>query len=428
MLKKNTLSAILFLFSIHTLCAQTTVSGGIFTSTTWLKSKSPYIVTSNLIVFDDVVLTIQAGVVVKFEDNTSLELRNGKLIALGTPQDSIVFTAKNSSPYKGIWKGILVIGTTGQNGQDNQIRMAYCQGLYADLFLNLDIAYHTPYTFNNCSFGYNNTVFYDGLESVFINNSTFYNNDVGIESGRAYTVRNSLFKDNKIGAKAIARLDSCTFINNTEYALLPYGITTNNTFLKNKIAVGESYFNSVNSTFTGNIVKGNEVGVEILTYFNSSINFSNNIICDNRLYNVKRINNNNGNNNVADLSHNCWCTQDSIAIESKILDAKDDVSLGLILISPIANNCVETISSVQNKENTPNIVIYPNPTHEEVTVSCKNLTPQYLTLLDVNGKVLIHKKGETSSTVFNLSGYPSGIYIIKINTINSFVIKRIIKN
>jgi Secretion system C-terminal sorting domain len=428
MFKKNTFSAILFLFSIHALCGQTTVSGGIFSSTTWLKSKSPYIVTSNLIVFDDVVLTIQAGVVVKFEDNTSLELRNGKLVALGTARDSIVFTSKNTSPYRGIWKGILVIGTTMQTGQDNQIQMAYCQGLYADLFLNLDIAYHTPYTFNNCSFGYNNTVFYDGLESVRINNSTFYNNDIGIEAGYAYTVRNSLFKDNKIGAKAVARLDSCTFINNTVYALLPYGITTNNTFLKNKIAVGESYFNSVNNTFTGNIIKGNEVGVEMLTYFNGFIDFSNNIICDNRLYNVKRINNNNGNNNVADLSRNCWCTHDSIAIESKILDAKDDVNLGLILISPISNNCVETISSIQNKENDPNIVVYPNPAYEEVTVSCKNLTPQYLTLLDVNGKVLLRKKGETSSTIFDLSDYPSGIYIIKINTINSFFVKRIVKN
>jgi hypothetical protein len=428
MSKKNTVSAILFLFSISAIIAQTTVSGGIFSSTTWLKSKSPYIVTNNLVVFDDVVLTIQAGVIVKFEDNASLELRNGKLVALGTAQDSIVFTSKNASPYKGIWKGILVIGTTRQAGQGNQIQMAYCQGLYADLFLNLDIAYHTPYTFNNCSFGYNKTAFYDGFESVFINNSSFYNNDVGIESGNSYTVRNSLFKDNKIGAKAVARIDSCTFINNTVYALLPYGITTNNTFLKNKIAVGESYFNSVNNTFTGNIVKDNEVGVEILTYFNNSIDFSNNIICDNRLYNVKRINNNNGNNNVADLSRNCWCTSDSIAIEAKILDAKDDITLGLIIISPKSNNCLQTISSTQNKENTNNVLIYPNPTHEDITVSCENMTPQYLTLLDVNGKVLIHKKGETPSTTFNLSDYPNGIYIIKINTNNGFIVKRLIKN
>jgi hypothetical protein len=55
--------------------AQTTVSGGIFSNTTWTAANSPYIVTGNIVLFPGYVLTIQPGVTVKFSDSTNIEIR-----------------------------------------------------------------------------------------------------------------------------------------------------------------------------------------------------------------------------------------------------------------------------------------------------------------------------------------------------------------
>ncbi len=77
--------------------AQTNVSGGIFTSTTWTLVNSPYIVVDTIVVFPGVTLTIEPGVMVKFTNDTRIEIRQAKLIANGTSADSITFTS-NTPP------------------------------------------------------------------------------------------------------------------------------------------------------------------------------------------------------------------------------------------------------------------------------------------------------------------------------------------
>ena len=57
--------------------AQTPVSGGIYANTTWTLANSPYIVTGNVVVFPGVTLTIEPGVVVKFDNAMMLEIRQG---------------------------------------------------------------------------------------------------------------------------------------------------------------------------------------------------------------------------------------------------------------------------------------------------------------------------------------------------------------
>src|SRR6266576_3894323 len=83
--------------------AQTNVSGGIYANTTWTLANSPYIVVDTVVVFPGVTLTIQPGVVVKFDSTKYLEIRNGTLIANGTAVDSITFTANSLTPVRGSW-------------------------------------------------------------------------------------------------------------------------------------------------------------------------------------------------------------------------------------------------------------------------------------------------------------------------------------
>src|SRR5437773_10115670 len=77
--------------------AQTNVSGGIYANTTWTFANSPYIVVDTVVVFPGVTLTIDPGVVVKFDNNKRLDIRQASLIANGTITDSITFTSNSGT-------------------------------------------------------------------------------------------------------------------------------------------------------------------------------------------------------------------------------------------------------------------------------------------------------------------------------------------
>src|SRR5258705_5599651 len=104
---KESLTTIFLLFILTpAIKAQTNVSGGIYTNTTWTLAGSPYIVVDTVVVFPGVTLTIDPGVVVKFNNNKRLEIRQSSLIAIGTITDSITFTSNAGSPTPGIWSRI----------------------------------------------------------------------------------------------------------------------------------------------------------------------------------------------------------------------------------------------------------------------------------------------------------------------------------
>jgi hypothetical protein len=72
------------------------VSGVIATDTLWTNDNI-YHVTGNILVNPSVVLTIQAGTVVKFDYEKGLVIR-GTLVADGTPDQMIIFTAATTPP------------------------------------------------------------------------------------------------------------------------------------------------------------------------------------------------------------------------------------------------------------------------------------------------------------------------------------------
>ena len=84
----------------------TYVSGLISSDTTWTVADSPYIVTGSILVEEGVTLTIEPGVVVKFNSGKGMRI-DGELIARGTETESIVFTSNQSSPALGDWVNIL---------------------------------------------------------------------------------------------------------------------------------------------------------------------------------------------------------------------------------------------------------------------------------------------------------------------------------
>lgn len=387
------------------LFAQTYVSGGIFSNTTWSVANSPFIVTENIVVFQDVTLAIEPGVVIKFNNGKGMELR-GKLIAIGTAANPIKFTSNSPTPAQSLWNGIKVIGNTDPLGVGNQVTMEYCHGESAHYFIDMDIAYHGPYTFKDCLFSNNyQTNYGGGLPSTIFENCRFESNQTALAycQFESKVIRCS-FINNVDGALGIKEVVSSYFSGNTGVALSPYGSTTDCTITNNNIGVS-CLFNAVNNTFTNNVVSNNNMGVIMGTFF-PNVNFTQNKICNNTTYNLQL-----GTSNNANLSNNCWCSTDSAYIRSTIHDGYSDLNLGLVNFMPFTTDCqmVSTEDIVENNTLTLN----PNPTTGLITL--QGLTEvKAVSVFDLTGKQLLQTTTNGNTQIeIDLSAYPAGMYFLR---------------
>ena len=80
--------------------------GGLIKTDSYLiSSMNPYRVTKDVVVDGGATLYIEPGVVLEFEQKTTLVTQNGGIIAKGTKDRPIVFTAASSSPAPGFYAG-----------------------------------------------------------------------------------------------------------------------------------------------------------------------------------------------------------------------------------------------------------------------------------------------------------------------------------
>jgi hypothetical protein len=117
---------LLFLFWICTYSAAmatTYVGQSIDQHTTWTKSNSPYIITTDLLVEKNITLTIQPGTKVLFSNETQITIA-GNLIAKGSKSQKITFTGLNESD----WNGFFFTKSCNDYNPDNQegVCFTYC--------------------------------------------------------------------------------------------------------------------------------------------------------------------------------------------------------------------------------------------------------------------------------------------------------------
>ena len=341
----NTTNKILITFSFLILISfltkgQTNVSGIIDTNTTWTKANSPYIVVDTVFLKWSTVLTIEPGVIIKFEHNKSIVIGYGKIIAEGILTDSITFTNNSITPVLHTWEGI----NFDESDFRDTSKFNYCNFSYAN---------------NSLTSGYNN--YSTGGMTIIINNSSFYNNNSGIftgdNAGMYYFIDSCSFQYNNRGIKLShygclkisnskitqngtgvnsavrSKIENC-IIDSNYSGILSYSNydTIINCEIKYNRGTGiEESGYGPNSLISNNVIENNNLGFLLRSIGDSSnISIICNRICNNTTYdfdiftNEKEIN----------IFNNNWCTNDSAIIATHIHDGNDQNLIGFANFIP----------------------------------------------------------------------------------------------
>jgi hypothetical protein len=363
------------------LFAQTQVSGGIFSPETWTLSNSPYLVTGDVVIFENASLTIESGVELRFQSGTLLEVRGGDLYANGSVEAPILFTLDSDDPVNAPkWRGI---ENTSNPNLIVDIQLSFITLEYAETGVN----YGTSPGYRDIShstFRFNDLAVFDGTQGynwMEITDCSFLQNGIGIQ-GRMSAI-DCMFEDNEYGianplyfssSAEGGEIINCTFINNDNAIaslnqVITFARVENSAFEGNEKAVYIYQLIAENTIFTGStetavyVLKGdvkncsfsnNAVGLEVgqfpyqleikeNNFLNNEIGLKvsgegasihHNTICNSLEYDAVV-----NTDKSVDLTDNCWCTNDNAAIASTILDAFDDVSLGIASFEPFLQDC-----------------------------------------------------------------------------------------
>lgn len=412
---KNILKLIFLLLTNYAI-GQTSVSGGIFSNTTWGLSGSPYIVTDDIAVFPGYSLNIEPGVIVKFNPSTKLILR-GSLICNGTLTNKIIFTSAATNPNAGSWNGIEI-----ENLQGGKIIGSHMIGEYADNFIKiLDSSNGEVLNLNHVEIKNCNYAFFgrDGHSNhtVVLNNLNVHHNDYGYIYAQNVTLTNSIFSDGEKGIHCWEivpnmHISNCEFFN---FSVWPFNTEgqIDNCYIHDN-AVGIRMLPALE--VTNSIIQSNIIGVELNYPFPiSGSTIHDNTICNNTQYNFKHFY-----SYPINVSNNCWCSNNTNDISQTIYDGYDNVSLGIVTFTPITSNCSLNTPEYIYEQN-----FYPNPAHDQIVFNDES--EKNYTLYAMNG--IIVTQG-IAKKVLDVSHIQSGVYILKISKLNQsqYSFNKLIKN
>lgn len=104
-----------------------------------------------------------------------------------------------------------------------------------------------------------------------------------------------------------------------------------------------------------------------------------------------------------------------------MLTHEDDGMMGQFLVLPPG-------SGIDEESTTDEISIYPNPTHGNFQIDLGEETNAVITLTDLSGKIVMTKSCTNQSQVLIEQDFPTGVYLVKVATDGTTLIKRLVIN
>ena len=86
--------------------------------------------------------------------------------------------------------------------------------------------------------------------------------------------------------------------------------------------------------------------------------------------------------------------------------------------TPVTQSLNVTQATGLEKYELADLIMYPNPAQNEVTISFGNGTISgkiNISVTDINGKILFHKNVQGTNYKIDVSNFPAGMYFVKIN-------------
>ena len=378
---------------LATVKAATSVTGIIYSDTTWTKAGSPYSLTGPVLVSEGVTLTIEPGVAVNL--NGHYIQVNGTLHAIGNSKDKIHINGVGgtSSPESKITFTAINEEYSEQTGSGSIIENAIIDSTTIDV-----VASSVKISKNII-----NGVISAGASSIISNN---------IITGKVGASGSAVVSNNTITGSIGLRGGSASILNNIVTGGSGNGITldlTDNALVSGNIvsdcgAVGIGV--GGNGLIERNLVKKSNCGISVA--YEGWIIVQNNTISDNYIglryamtVAMPTISYNNFAGNSYSLyvystvsrdinaTYNWWGTTDAQAISQSIFDNKNDFNLGTVNFTPFLTapnpEASPTGASVPTSVPTPS----PSPTNSTTPTPTPSQEPQQTELTTIVGVVIV---------------------------------------
>ncbi|MEK7778403.1 MAG: right-handed parallel beta-helix repeat-containing protein, partial [Chloroflexota bacterium] len=321
------------------------ISGQLTTSTMWTLADSPVLVTGNILVNSGVTLAIEAGVEVRFDSGTALQV-NGSLVARGTPSGPIVFTSSSPSPSPGDWLYIFFTDSSSDASYDAsgdytagsilehcQIRYAGGSGTTAALKIDVSSPLVRFCTIQDSAA--NGISVSQGAPRIQTNNLL-------------HNASRGLYVNNYPGGGDVL-VDQNTISFNSQGGLYAYfysnsGVFTDNTFQGNGGPAIQASAGGL--TITGNFINSNGGGINIDGGGCTTAQISNNTIINNSASSGGGIYSNPG-----------WCGS-THTITDNILANNQASSGGALYVASGGTNKVYVRNNTMWGNTSPNAVVY----------------------------------------------------------------------
>lgn len=358
----------------------TEVSGNIDTDTIWNLTDSPYILTGTVQVLQGAMLTIEPGVVVKFNNGARLNAE-GNISAIGNKSQLITFTANgttdsyyisfNENPQaSSILEYCLIERCSGISNHGHVLSLVRCKfddnhghssllALYREEKYIVSESEFTNNTFDEklISSGYNTII----KDNIFVNNNL---NSSALWTGKALinaksdavisgnSIENNfapaIFIDNKSSIKSNLlptgeisnnRIINCGYSDGVGGGICVTGISDgklsilDNTIIANRGSGLElRQYNIIE--VKRNIFKNNRSSIASSIFLWNGNTSWERIIENNDIYGTVRLG---GKNVDVYIPNNYWGTIDKAIIDERIYDYYDNTNEGKLIYTPFAN-------------------------------------------------------------------------------------------